>query len=100
MPRLANLFWRAFTGSQAHLASGTGSSRRYAPGFPPIVAFADPARPDFAALDAYCQSGDRFYVAEWRGPTPIGWTVELDTMMCAMVLNKRGQTRKSEGTVR
>ena len=97
MPRLANLFWRAFTGSQAHLATGTDASRRYAPGFPPIIAFADPAKPDFRALDAYCSPGDRFYVAEWKGTVPAGWTLDIDTFMCAMVL-KKGTDRKTNLT--
>ena len=88
MPRLANLFWRALTGTQAHLASGNDRCRRYAPGFPPIIAFADPANPDLESLAAYCQAGERFYVGEWRGPTPPGWTLEIDAMMCAMVLEK------------
>jgi ribosomal protein S18 acetylase RimI-like enzyme len=89
MPRLANLFWRALTGTQAHLASGNDRCRRYAPGFPPIIAFADPANPDFESLAAYCQPGERFYVGEWHGPTPPGWTLEIDSSMCAMVLERR-----------
>jgi ribosomal protein S18 acetylase RimI-like enzyme len=100
MPRLANLFWRAFTGTQAHLATGNGHSRRYAPGFPPIIAFADPPKPDFASLAAYCQPGDRFYVAEWSGPPPTGWTIEIDTFMCAMVLNEWTGKCKGSQTVR
>ena len=97
MPRLANLFWRAFTGKQAHLACGTQASRRYAPGFPPIIAFADPANPDFAALGAYCSPGDRFYIAEWRGPTPRGWSLDVDTFMCAMVFRAETADRPLEG---
>ena len=88
MARLANLFWRALSGTQAHLASGNDRCRRYAPGFPPIIAFADPANPDFESLAGYCQPGDRFYVGEWRGATPAGWKLEIDSMMCAMVLEK------------
>lgn len=100
MPRLANLFWRAFTGTQAHLATGNDRSRRYAPGFPPIIAFADPSNPDFASLAPLCPPGDRFYVAEWRGATPRGWTLEVDAMMCAMVLEKSPPLRKSAEVVR
>ena len=93
MARLANLFWRALSGTQAHLASGNDRCRRYAPGFPPIIAFADPAHPDFQSLAQYCEPGDRFYVGEWRGSTPPGWTLEIDSMMCAMVLEKRTGSR-------
>jgi len=82
---LANIFWRALTGSHAHIASGTDRVRRYAPGFPAIIAFADPARPDFASLAAYCEPGDRFYCGEWGGPEPAGWKIEVDTRMCAML---------------
>jgi len=100
MPRLANLFWRAFTGTHAHLSSGTDRARRYAAGFPPIIAFADPTEGDLAALEPFCEPGTRFYVAEWKGIVPDGWSLEIDTFMCAMVLDKWGQTRKSAGTVR
>ena len=50
---LANVYWHALSVTQAHLALGTGAIRRYAPGFPPIVAYADCERPDFAALRPY-----------------------------------------------
>lgn len=102
MPRLGNLFWRAFTGTQAHIASGNDRSRRYAPGFPPIIAFADPAKPDFDSLVDLCEPGVRFYIAEWNGAAPKGWTMEIDTKMCAMILedderlDKWGQTRDSQ----
>lgn len=91
MPRLANLFWRAFTGSQAHLATGNDRSRRYLPGFPPIIAFADPAKPDFDSLADLCEPGVRFYIAEWKGAAPKGWKMEIDTLMCAMILDDDGR---------
>ena len=85
MHDLTNIFWRAFTGSQAGLAVGTERIRRFAPGFPPIVAFADTSEPDFEALVPYCSAGERFYCGEWAGPEPRGWKIEVDTFMCAMV---------------
>jgi ribosomal protein S18 acetylase RimI-like enzyme len=91
MPRLANLFWRAFTGTQAHLATGNDRGRRYLPGFPPIIAFADPAKPDFDSLADLCEPGVRFYIAEWKGAAPQGWKMEIDTMMCAMILDDRAR---------
>ena len=100
MPRLGNLFWRAFTGSQAHLASGNDRSRRYAPGFPPIIAFADPAKPDFDSLADLCEPGVRFYIAEWKGEAPKGWKMEIDTKMCAMILDKWGPTPFVQDIVR
>ena len=100
MPRLANLFWRALSGTQSHLASGNERSRRYAAGFPPIIAFDDPSQPDFDSLAAFCQPGDRFYVGEWKGAVPPGWTLEIDSMMCAMVLDQWDQPRARSDAVR
>ena len=85
MPRLANIFWRAFTGSHAHLTNGNEEVRRYSADFPPIVAFRDPSRPDFAALTRFSEPGERFYCGEWSGAEPAGWRIELDTHMCAML---------------
>ena len=85
MPRLANIFWRAFTGSHAHLTNGNEEVRRYSADFPPIVAFRDPSRPDFAALTRFSEPGERFYCGEWRGAEPAGWRIEMDTHMCAML---------------
>lgn len=84
MQHLLNIVWRALTGSQAGLAEGTDRIRRYRRGFPPLVGFADVAHPDFAALAPFCDPGERFYCAYWRGPEPAGWTIEVDTSMCAM----------------
>jgi len=91
MARLANLFWRALSGTQAHLARGNDRCRRYAPGFPPIIAFADPAKPDFDSIADLCEPGVRFYIAEWKGTTPAGWRMEIDTSMCAMILEASGR---------
>ena len=77
--------WRSFSGSHAHLTRGTDHIRRYAPGYSPLIAYDDPARPDFASLAPHCEPGERFYCAEWRGPEPAGWKVEVDSSMCAML---------------
>ena len=82
---LANIVWRTLSGSHAHLAAGTGSIRRYAKGYTPLIGFADPSNPPFEELAAFCDIGERFYCAEWRGPAPRGWAVELDSTMCAMI---------------
>ena len=85
MPVLANILWRVLSGSHADLAIGTSSIRRYAPGFPPMIGYADPERPDFASLAPFCDVGRRFYCAEWTGPAPMGWNIDVDTKMCAML---------------
>ena len=84
---LGNILWRAFSGSHAHLTSGTERIRRYARGYTPLIGYADPSEPDFAALAPYCDVGERFYCAYWRGPAPEGWAVEVESTMCAMVWN-------------
>jgi len=73
---LDNVIWHALTGPQAEYAAGSGAARRYAPGFSAILGFADPARPDFAALDAWCEPGEHFYCSEWSGPVPAGWQLD------------------------
>lgn len=82
---LANIIWRSLSGTHAHLATGTDRIRRYAPGFSPLVAFDDPRDPDWAGLAPHCAPGERFYCAEWTGPPPDGWTIEVDAFMCAML---------------
>jgi ribosomal protein S18 acetylase RimI-like enzyme len=81
----ANIIWRCMAGSQRHLTSGGDSARRYLKGFSPIVAFADPERPDFAALEAVCGPGERFYCSEWAGAVPDGWALHRDARMLVMV---------------
>ena len=87
---LANILWRTLSGTHAHLAAGTGHIRRYAKGFSPLIGYADPSAPDFEALAPYCDPGERFYCAEWRGEAPRGWRVEVDTSMCGMLWNGGG----------
>jgi len=84
MAVLANIFWRALTGSQAHLGEGTERIRRFRRGFPAMIGYADPGAPDFAALAPLCERGERYYCAEWTGPEPPGWKLEVDALMCAM----------------
>ncbi len=87
MATLANIIWRSFSGSHAHLATGTERIRRYAQGYSPMIGYEDPGRPDFEAIAPCCAPGELFYCAEWRGPTPAGWKLELDSAMCAMLWN-------------
>jgi ribosomal protein S18 acetylase RimI-like enzyme len=82
---LDNIVWHTLSGPHACFASGTGGARRYAPGFSPIVGFADPQRPDFASLRECCSPGERFYCDGWSGPVPGDWQLEAETAMFKMV---------------
>jgi GNAT superfamily N-acetyltransferase len=82
---LDNIFWHALSGPQARFAQGAGGARRYAPGFSPILAFADPEQPDFDALLPFCAPGESFYTDGWSGPAPVGWHVELESTMFKML---------------
>lgn len=82
---LDHIAWHSLSRAQAHCATGTATARRYAPGFSPIVAFADSERPDFAALAPYCEAGEHFYCSGWSGPAPAGWQVDAEATMLKMV---------------
>jgi ribosomal protein S18 acetylase RimI-like enzyme len=82
---LDNVFWHAMVGSQADIASGSGSSRRYARGYSPIAAFADPLHANFEALEGEFEPGERFYTDAWSGPVPGGWRLEFESYMEKMV---------------
>ena len=86
---LDNIVWHALVGPQAGFASGEGSVRRYAPGFSPIIGFADPNQPDFETLARYCEPGERLYTDAWAGPVPSGWQIHLETTMFKMVWDGR-----------
>ena len=84
-----NLFWKAMTGAQAPIAVGTDRVRRYATGFSPIAAFADPRDPDLETLATLVQPGERIFTPTWSGAVPASWTLHLDTFMLAMVWDGR-----------
>ena len=84
---LDNIVWHALAGPHARFAVGNDAARRYAPGFSPIVGFADAARPDFTALATYCEPGQHFYCGAWSGPAPAGWRIHTDATMDQMVWN-------------
>ena len=85
MELLDNIVWNALSGPQARFSAGGASARRYAVGFSPILAFADLADPDFDALAAHCAVGEQFYCADWTGPAPVGWRIDVDSTMHRMV---------------
>ena len=84
---LDQIFWHTLTGPHAQYASGAGGARRYARGFSPILGFADPRQPDFAALAPYCEAGEHFYCDGWTGTAPDGWRIEAESSMFRMVWN-------------
>lgn len=80
-----NIVWHALTGPHAAHAVGAGAVRRYARGFSPVTAFADPRCPDLATLAAHCDAGESLYCDGWDGPPPPGWRVEAEKTMWKMV---------------
>jgi ribosomal protein S18 acetylase RimI-like enzyme len=82
---LDNIMWNCLSGPHAHLSVGTESTRRYARGFSPIVACADPDRPDFATLETLFESGESFYIDLWSGDAPAGWKLEKEARMLKMI---------------
>ena len=82
---LANVFWDCLSGPHAHLSAGTGTARRYARELPPIIAFENPSKPDFAAIRPYCEPGERFFIDGWSGPAPREFAVHLDSTMFKML---------------
>jgi len=83
--RLANAIWHTLTDRHAAYAVGAGAVRRYAPGFSPMLGFADPERPDWDALVPYCTPGEPLYCGGWSGPAPTGWRIEAESTMFQMV---------------
>jgi GNAT superfamily N-acetyltransferase len=82
---LDNITWFTLTGPHALYASGTKDVRRYAPGFSPIVGFANPARPDFTSLAACCEPDEQLYCTEWKGEAPTGWSIHVEKPLFRMV---------------
>ncbi|CAG1008904.1 hypothetical protein BURK1_03590 [Burkholderiales bacterium] len=82
---LANITWHTLAGPHSKYATGTGDARRYAPGFPPIVGFADIEHPNLDALAPYCAPGEHFYCDGWSGRAPAGWSIDDESTMFKMV---------------
>ena len=86
-PLLDNIFWHTLIGPHAKYATGAGNARRYAPGFSPMLGFAEVEHPDFDALMPYCEAGEHFYCGGWSGAMPAGWCIEAEAMMFCMAWN-------------
>ena len=82
---LDNIMWNCMSGPHAKFATGSGSVRRYARGFSPIVGCENPELPDFDTLEKYCDPGESFYVDIWSGTAPDGWRIDKEARMFKMV---------------
>ncbi len=82
---LDNISWHTLAGPHAKYAAGTEDARRYAQGFSPIVGFANPEHPNFAALARFCEPGEHFYCDGWSGAAPTGWTIDAESTMFKML---------------
>jgi GNAT superfamily N-acetyltransferase len=82
---LDNIAWHTLSGPHTRFAVGAGAVRRYAPGFSPIVGFADPQQPDFDALARWCDPAEQFYSLLWTGLAPAGWQVHFEGTLLSMV---------------
>lgn len=82
---LDNIVWNTLAGPHARFSLGTDTARRYAPGFSPILGFANRECPDFAALTDYCDPGESFYCEGWSGNIPEGWRLDFEATMIMMV---------------
>ena len=84
MGSLDNVFWQSLAGPHGAWSVGTATARRYAPGFSPLAAFADPRNPDLAGLAPFCAPGEQLYCAQWNGPAPPDWRIDLQALMVRM----------------
>ena len=82
---LENIAWHTLSGAHAKHSVGSVDARRYAPGFSPILGFADLQHPNFEALAPHCQPGEHFYCVGWSGVAPTGWRIEEETTLFKMV---------------
>jgi len=82
---LDNLVWHTLCGPHAKYAIGAGAVRRYAPGFAPMVGFADLDQPDFSTLALYVEPGEHLYCDGWAGMAPHGWRIASESLLCRMV---------------
>lgn len=82
---LDNMMWSSLSGDQRHLSVGTDFIRRFAPGFSPLIGFADLQHPDLEALVPFCAPDEQFYCEGWAGPMPRGWQLVAETSMVRMV---------------
>lgn len=84
-----NIVWQTLMGPHNRYTIGTNEARRYAPGFPPVIGFADMRNPNFQALLPYVEHGEQLYCEGWSGGTPTGWRIESEQVMIKMIWTGR-----------
>jgi GNAT superfamily N-acetyltransferase len=82
---LDNIAWHTLAGPHAKYSVGTEDVKRYAPGFSPIIGFANVEHPNLDALSPYCEPVEHFYTDGWSGTAPVGWNIETESTMFKMV---------------
>lgn len=82
-----DIVWLALAGAHATFSTGTDEARRYAPGFSPIVGFADRERPNVDALSPFCEPGEHFYCDGWSGAAPGSWRIDVEDVMLKMIFD-------------
>ena len=80
-----NIVWHALSGPHLAYSIGTTVVRRYAPGFSPIIGFANPEQPDLPALNPFCEPGEHLYCDAWSGSVSDGWRIEREAVMLKMI---------------
>jgi GNAT superfamily N-acetyltransferase len=84
MPGFDNILWEALSGPQRALSVGTDRVRRFAPGFPLLMAFADVTDPALEDIAPFCTPGERLYCTGWTGAVPQGWNLDVEASVAAM----------------
>ena len=96
---LDNVAWNTLRGPHAQYSEGTAEARRYARGFSPIIAFPDPSKPDFRALEPLCGPDEHFYFEGWAGNAPTGWNVDGESTILQMVWAGNTPTNAADGSM-
>jgi len=81
---LDHITWHTLAGPHAAHSMGGEAARRYAPGFSPILGFAEPSHAAFSQLEAHCAPGEEFYTDGWTGEAPPRWRVAVESTMFKM----------------
>jgi ribosomal protein S18 acetylase RimI-like enzyme len=82
---LDNVAWHSLAGPHAGLAAGTETARRYQRGLSALAGFADPERPDLAALTEFTDIGEHLFVRASFASVPAGWRVDAELPLLQMV---------------
>lgn len=84
MEAFDNIIWDALSGSQRGISLGNERIRRYAPGFPLMMAFADCTDPPLREIADHCPAGERLFCCGWSGPVPAGWNLDVEAAVAVM----------------